>query len=118
MQRSLSTSVLLAVCLLAVRKPPAWSADLTEIDRTIRKEPAYQSKSPKYCLLVFGHEAETRVWLALDLDSKPWESSGENNALRQRAGTKTLHLEHSFASRSVNALGSHFGTVLLSFPRV
>jgi hypothetical protein len=42
-----------------------WGADLTKIDRTIAKEPAYKSK-PKYCLLVFGPEAKTRVWLALD----------------------------------------------------
>ena len=43
----------------------AWGADLTKIDRTIAKEPAYKSK-PKYCLLVFGPEAKTRVWLVLD----------------------------------------------------
>jgi hypothetical protein len=34
---------------------------------TIAKEPKYQSK-PKYCLLVFGPEAKTRVWLVLDGD--------------------------------------------------
>jgi hypothetical protein len=38
---------------------------LTKIDRTIGKEPAYASK-PKYCLVVFGPEAKTRVWLVLD----------------------------------------------------
>src|SRR5262249_30738143 len=43
------------------------AADLTKIDRTILKEPAYKSK-PKYCLLVFGTEAKTRIWLALDGD--------------------------------------------------
>src|SRR5947209_17795496 len=43
----------------------AWTTDLTQIDRTIPKEPAYQNK-PKYCLLVFGPEAKTRVWLVLD----------------------------------------------------
>jgi len=41
------------------------AADLSKIDRTIGKEPAYQSK-PKYCLLVFGPEAKTRVWLVFD----------------------------------------------------
>src|SRR5262249_50065817 len=45
----------------------AWGADLTKIDRTIAKEPAYKSR-PKYCLLVFGPEAKTRVWLVLDGD--------------------------------------------------
>jgi hypothetical protein len=43
------------------------AADLTKIDRTIAKEPAYTSK-PRYCLLVFGPEAKTRIWLALDGD--------------------------------------------------
>jgi hypothetical protein len=46
---------------------PAAAADLAQIDRTIRKEPAYQSK-PKYCLLVFGADAKTRVWLVQDGD--------------------------------------------------
>jgi hypothetical protein len=48
---------------VAVAKP----ADLSKIDRTIRKEPAYKNK-PKYCLVVFGPEGTTRVWLALDGD--------------------------------------------------
>jgi hypothetical protein len=46
---------------------PAAAADLAQIDRTIRKEPTYQTK-PKYCLLVFGPEAKTRVWLVQDGD--------------------------------------------------
>src|SRR5436305_7966799 len=45
----------------------AAAADLSTIDRTIKKEPAYQAK-PKYCLLVFGPEAKARVWLVLDGD--------------------------------------------------
>jgi hypothetical protein len=57
-------STLLVVGSTAVT---AWGADLTNIDRTIAKEPAYKSK-PKYCLLVFGPEATTRVWLVLDGD--------------------------------------------------
>jgi hypothetical protein len=54
-----STLVLLTVHL------PGYTADLSKIDRTIRKEPAYQSK-PKYCLVVLGPEAKTRVWLVVD----------------------------------------------------
>src|SRR5215831_15666476 len=45
----------------------AWGADLTKIDRTIAKEPVYQNK-PNYCLLVFGPDAKTRVWLVIDGD--------------------------------------------------
>jgi hypothetical protein len=46
----------------------AGAADLTKIDRTLIKEPAYVSKQPRYCLLVFGPEATTRVWLVADGD--------------------------------------------------
>jgi hypothetical protein len=41
------------------------AADLGKIDRTPGKEPHYQGL-PKYCLLVFGPEAKTRVWLVQD----------------------------------------------------
>src|SRR5687767_5410138 len=57
-------SVLVALAL-AGRAP---AVDLTTIDRTIRKEPTYQSTKPLYCLLVFGPEAKTRVWMVLDDD--------------------------------------------------
>ncbi len=46
----------------------ASAADLKRIDRTIAKEPMYTSKQPKYCLLIFGPEAKTRVWLVADGD--------------------------------------------------
>ncbi len=59
-------SAITLVILGAFVAPPAWAADLTKIERSIRKEPAYQTKTPKYCLLVFGAEAKTRVWLVLD----------------------------------------------------
>jgi hypothetical protein len=41
------------------------AADLRQIERTIAKEPAYKNK-PKYCLLVFGEQARTHVWLVQD----------------------------------------------------
>jgi hypothetical protein len=58
------TMPLLTLILLLASQLRA--ADLTKIDRSIRKEPVYQSKSPRYCLLVFGPEAATRIWLVLD----------------------------------------------------
>jgi hypothetical protein len=42
--------------------------DLSKVDRTIIKQPVYQSKSPRYCLLVFGPKAKTYGWLVLDGD--------------------------------------------------
>src|SRR5262245_18776997 len=43
-------------------------ADLANIDRSLKKEPAYKSK-PKYCLIVFGPEVTARVWMVLDEDT-------------------------------------------------
>lgn len=56
------TAALLLACATAAS---AWGVDLTKLDRTINKEPDYQGK-PTYCLLVFGQEAKTRVWLVFD----------------------------------------------------
>jgi hypothetical protein len=56
---------LAALMLASGASGSAWAADLTRVDRTIAKEPAYKSR-PRYCLLVFGPEARTRVWLVLD----------------------------------------------------
>ena len=47
--------------------PPLSSDVLSGVDRTLTKEPTYRS-SPRYCLLVFGPEAKTRVWLVQDGD--------------------------------------------------
>jgi hypothetical protein len=44
------------------------AADLTKIARAIAKEPTYRTKAPRYCLLAFGPEARSRVWLVLDGD--------------------------------------------------
>jgi hypothetical protein len=54
-------------------------ADLTKIDRRIASEPVYRSRSPKYCLLVFGSKAQTRVWLVLDRDTLYVDRNGNGN---------------------------------------
>lgn len=67
------TAAILGVLLLPaagaqeVRAPSG--TDLARIDRTLLREPAYQSDAAQYCLLVFGAKAKTRVWLALDGDT-------------------------------------------------
>jgi hypothetical protein len=43
-------------------------ADPPRVDRTIAKEPVYQTKAPRYGLLVFGPEGKDRVWLVHDGD--------------------------------------------------
>lgn len=59
---------LLSLALLAAASLPASGADLSKLPRTIARAPAWQSKSPRYCLLVFGPTAATRIWLAADGD--------------------------------------------------
>ena len=56
----------------------AGAADLTKVDRTIKKEPAYQAK-PKYCLLAFGPEAKHRVWLVIDGDTLYVDRNGNGD---------------------------------------
>jgi hypothetical protein len=60
-------SVISALLLASGAPGTAFATDLTKIDRTLAKEPAYKGK-PKYCLLVFGPEAKTRAWLVRDGD--------------------------------------------------
>jgi hypothetical protein len=60
--------LLLAALLVAAGLPPASAADLSKIDRTLKDEPKYTTRAPKYCLLVFGAEAKTLVWLVHDGD--------------------------------------------------
>jgi hypothetical protein len=56
----------LLTAMLAVGSgPPPTTADLGSVERVIRKEPAYHS-TPRYCLLVFGADARTRIWLVQD----------------------------------------------------
>jgi hypothetical protein len=52
--------------------------DLSKIDRTIAKEPAYKGK-PKYCLVVFGPEAKSRVWLIRDGDLLYVDRNGDGD---------------------------------------
>jgi len=57
----------LALLTTLLAAAPVAAVDLGKIERTIAREPAYRGK-PAYCLLVFGAEARTRMWLALDGD--------------------------------------------------
>ena len=60
--------ICLSIMLCVVFASQVLAIDLRTIERTLRKEPAYQSKNPLYCLLVFGPAAKTRVWVVLDGD--------------------------------------------------
>src|SRR5437870_3346732 len=66
----------LASVVLAI---PVWADDLKNIDRTIAKEPVYESKAPKYCLVLIGPEAKTRIWLVLDGDTLYVDRNGNGD---------------------------------------
>jgi hypothetical protein len=70
------SAYLLAFVYLAVGSA---FADSPKIDRTIGKEPVYQTKSPKYGLLAFGPEGKDRVWLVLDGDTLYVDRNGDGD---------------------------------------
>src|SRR5262245_37055954 len=55
------------------------SAEPLKIDRTLGKEPVYQTKAPKYGLLVFGPQGKDRVWLVLDGDTLYVDRNGNGD---------------------------------------
>jgi hypothetical protein len=69
-----------ALLALVALAQSARGADLARIDRSIAKEPAYKHK-PTYCLLVFGSEAKTRVWLVRDGDTLYIDRSGAGDLM-------------------------------------
>jgi hypothetical protein len=98
----------LLVCLLPAMWAaalPARGADLSTIDRTIRKEPVYKTKSPKYCLLVFGPQATTRVWLVQDGDTLYIDRNGNGDLTepgeRITAKEGAADGEYTFEAREV-----------------
>jgi hypothetical protein len=80
---------------------PATAADLGKIDRRIAKEPAYRSKAPRYCLLVFGLEAKTRVWLVQDGDILYVDRNGNGDLTEE--GEKVLAEKEEGAEEGVYA---------------
>lgn len=70
--------VAITVTLLFWPLASARAADLSKIDRSIAKEPKYQSQ-PKYCLLVFGADAKHKAWLVLDGDTLYVDRQGEGD---------------------------------------
>jgi hypothetical protein len=61
-----SPSFVFVLSYLLCCSPPGGAApDLAKVDRTIKKEPVYRGK-PRYCLLVFGPQADARVWVVED----------------------------------------------------
>jgi hypothetical protein len=71
-------SYLLSALALLALAPTAPAVDLSKVPRTIGREPAYRSKL-RYCLLVFGPRAKTRVWLVQDGDTLYVDRNGNGD---------------------------------------
>jgi hypothetical protein len=93
---------LLALACLLASVAPAFAADLSRVDRTIRKEPKYAGK-PAYCLLVFGPDAGHHVWLVRDGDTLYADKNGN--------GDLTDPGEKIMAEKNDSSLAFHVGTV-------
>ena len=68
-----------SLLLLGLCIPLSFGQNIGKIDRTIAKEPRYESKSPWYCLLLFGPEAKAKVWLVLDGDKLYVDRNGNGD---------------------------------------
>ena len=75
----------------------ASAADLSQIPRTIAREPPYRTK-PKYCLLVLGPETKTRIWLVQDGDTLYVDRNG--NADLTEPGKKVAAEKHGSDDRN------------------
>ena len=68
----------LALALAMLIGPPAGAADLAAARRPPAREPAYKN-APRYCLLVFGPQAQFRVWLVQDGDALYVDRNGDGD---------------------------------------
>lgn len=92
--------LLAAAGLFAGSTTPFLGAELADIPRTIAREPQYSSPAAKYCLLVFGPDAKTRVWIVQDGDVLYVDRNGN--------GDLTEPQERIAASDKSNAEGGEF----------
>ena len=98
-----------AVCgALSATAADRETVDLTKIDRSVAKEPNY-SKAPRYCLLVFGMKAETRVWLVLDGDTLYVDRDGDGDLTEANEATKNTGT--AIPTFHIDTITSHSGAV-------
>jgi hypothetical protein len=86
------------VLLWAVSLGHTGPVDLSKIDRTVGREPAYRTQSPKYCLLLFGPEAKTRVWLVHDGDRLYVDRNGNGDLSEEGEEVKAVEQRSNLSS--------------------
>src|SRR5205085_6147639 len=100
-------------------------AETPRMDRAIKKEPVYQTRAPKYGLLVFGPEGKDRVWLVRDGDTLYVDrngngdltESGEKVAAEKRPGRDPEEEGYAFDVGDLTVGGrTHKGLHVYSVP--
>ena len=79
MPKCLVLKLAVFVGLFACLSQKAKAVDLTKIDRTIAKLPKFHTEHPQFCLLVFGADADKRVWLVQDGDVLYVDRNGDGD---------------------------------------
>jgi hypothetical protein len=110
------TSFLLGTFLAGGGTVPAAVPDLGAVKCGIVKEPAYRG-APRYCLLVFGKDTPTRIWLVQDGDTLYVDRNGNGDLTE--AGKKVTATEGRYFA--IDRLLERDGTVhstlrLTNFP--
>lgn len=93
--------------ILPIRWKPAFAADLTQIERKIKKEPNYQSKDPRYGSLVLGPNAEQRIWLVIDRDTLYVDLNGNGDLTEPGERIKTATCREGGGSFEVSIPGAN-----------
>jgi hypothetical protein len=77
--------------------PAIATADVGSIDRTLRRQPAYAAK-PNYCLLLFGPEGKTRVWLVAAGEAFYADTNGDGDLTQPGKRVYSVGNSRSFVS--------------------
>jgi hypothetical protein len=91
--------ILLIGNLFAAPASEVRAADLSKVDRTIRKQPVYKGQ-PHYALLLFGPEAKTRVWVVKDGETLYVDRNGDGDLTG-----KDERLTLEYANQNLNGYG-------------
>lgn len=114
--------LLLAMSLLAA---DATQARPLKVDRHIKKEPVYVTKTPQYVLLVFGQEGKEPVWLVRDGDTLHVDRNGDGDltesgkkiVAEKRPGHDPAEEGFSFQAGDLHLAGqTHKGLVVSLVP--
>jgi hypothetical protein len=81
---------------------------LQHVDRRIQKEPTYVAKRPLYGLLVFGPEAQKRIWIVLDHSKPETENYDLLYVDLNTNGDLTESAEHQVGAMEGNQIRFHF----------